>query len=316
MIKTFTFKGDEVIGTYVINALQDHGYLHVSDVKSADIVFVHCLHTGAIEDVFFDEEGLVKETLPETFLVNLSPSTPSLAREISAVSAVNDLRCIEAPFALVDPFAKNGYEDASNLVIYMGGESQDCFAVEECLKTLADKVIMTDDAGSAQLAKVCHTIHQASHIIAAIEELALCHDLHQDTASHQAGEFPLFEMDKSLLKLVRAVDAKDFSSGYTNAYLMSDVAAAMAAADDDDLILPQLEAALHILELFGIIGGADKNIAALALLYRDEEEGKAVGLDWGRAENYYRNLATEAVDTYGYEDDDFDFGDDIDYLSN
>lgn len=316
MIKTFAFKGDETIGEHVIDTLQGHGYLHVSDVKSADAVFVHCSHTGAIEDVFFDDDGLVKEALPETYLVNLSPSTPSLAREIAAVAAVNDLRCVEAPFALVDPFSKDGFAEASNLMIYMGGESQDCYAVEECLKVLADQVVMTDDAGSAQLAKVCHTIRQASHIIAAVEELALCHDLHQDTASHQAGEFPVFERDEGLLKLVRAVDDKDFSSNYTTAYLMSDVAAAMATADDSDLILPQLEAALHILELFGIIGGADKDAAALALLYRDEEEGKAAGLDWERAENYYRNMAAEAVDEYDYDGDDFDFGDDIDYFSN
>lgn len=314
MIRTYAFKGDEVIGDYLSRKLDENGYEQVSNIALADAVFVHCFHTGAIEDVFFDDDGLIKEATAETYLINLSPSTPSLAREVSAVAAVNDLRCVEAPLALKDPLAPKGLQDAANLLVYVGGEAQDCDAVRDCLEVLADSIVRSGDNGSAQLAKVCHTIRQASDVIAAVEELALCHSFHHDVASYVAGEFPLYLTDEALLKLTRSVNAGDFTSGYTNALLMSDVVAAMAAADDANLILPQLEAALHILELFGVIGGADKGVAALALLYRDEAEGVAQGLDWSRAQEYYPAGEDDSGDVY--DDEDFDFGDNIDYFSN
>ena len=102
-------------------------------------------------------------------------------------------------------------------------------------------------------------------------------------------------------RVLAAVDQGAYEGAFTIEMLNGDVAAAMAAADDVELILPQLESAMHLLEVISIIGGSVKAPAALALLYRDEATSAAAGLDWTRAEQLYAN--------YG----DGDFGHDHDH---
>ncbi len=49
------------------------------------------------------------------------------------------------------------------------------------------------------------------------------------------------------------------------------------AADDVELILPQAEAAMHLLELLAVIGGADKAPSSLSLIYGEEADCAAQG---------------------------------------
>ena len=78
--------------------------------------------------------------------------------------------------------------------------------------------------------------------------------------------------------------------------------AALTAADDVDLILPQAEACLHLLELLAVIGGTDKAPAALALVYGEEKACAEAGLDWTRAEQAYGDAAGELDDLGGLDD--------------
>ena len=74
-----------------------------------------------------------------------------------------------------------------------------------------------------------------------------------------------------------------------------------------DLILPQAEACLHLLELLAVIGGSDKAPAALALVYGEEKTCAEQGLDWTRAEQAYGDVA-EGFDDL--DDDGHDHGHD------
>ena len=87
--------------------------------------------------------------------------------------------------------------------------------------------------------------------------------------------------------LHEAVRAERFDGAFTLEMLMSELTMALAAADDVDLILPQGEAAQHLLELLAVIGGSDKGVAALSLIYGEESACAKHGLDWTRAEQVY-----------------------------
>lgn len=105
---------------------------------------------------------------------------------------------------------------------------------------------------------------------------------------------------------------------------MSEVSAAIMAADDVELIIPQAESAMHLLELLAIIGGSDKSPVALALAYGEEEDCARNGLDWTRAEQAYGQGADhdhdhgDDEDLDGFDDFDFDdpYGAGFDYSSN
>ena len=94
---------------------------------------------------------------------------------------------------------------------------------------------------------------------------------------------------------------------------MAELSAAIMAADDAELILPQAEAALHLLELLAVVGGSDKSPAALSLVYGEEEECARYGLDWTRAEEVYGGGHADEDDFELGHDHDHDFDDYDDY---
>ncbi len=317
MTKRYAYLGDEAIGSYVHEQLGQCGYSQVAAPAEADVVFVYCFHSGAIEDYYFDDEGLIKVATPQTLLVDLSPSTVALARELSAIAMVNDIRSVEAPLCLSDPLADEVLSK-ENLFCYLGGDATECDEAREHMGALCSNVVITGDCASAQLAKAMHTNRQVSRIIASIEELALYSACKEARFADLAGQLPAFLHDDILEQVERSRAAKRYGDGAPCAFLMADVLAAMATSDDAGIILPQLEASQHILELFGLIGGADLGVAALVLLYGDEEAGADAGLDWARAAEIYAQYEQGAFEgsdeDEGY--DDFDLGDGIDYHSN
>ena len=107
--------------------------------------------------------------------------------------------------------------------------------------------------------------------------------------------------------MLAAVNTGRFDGMYTVEMFMAELSAALTAADDVDLILPQAEACLHLLELLAVIGGSDKAPAALALVYGEEKTCAEQGLDWTRAEQAYGDVA-EGFDDL--DDDGHDHGHD------
>ena len=100
-------------------------------------------------------------------------------------------------------------------------------------------------------------------------------------------------------QVLAAVNTGRFDGTYTVEMFMAELSAALTAADDVDLILPQAEACLHLLELLAVIGGSDKAPAALALVYGEEKTCAEQGLDWTRAEQAYGDVAETTATTMG-----------------
>ena len=101
--------------------------------------------------------------------------------------------------------------------------------------------------------------------------------------------------------------AKPIEGAFTAEMFLSELQAALASADDADLILPQAESTMHLVELLEVIGGSFKSPAALALVYGEEAECAENGLDWSRAEEAYGQGADDD-DDYGYDDEEDDCG--------
>ena len=93
--------------------------------------------------------------------------------------------------------------------------------------------------------------------------------------------------------VVQAVRQQRYTGDYTAEMLLAELSAALMAADDAEVILPGVEATMHLLELLVVIGGADMAPAALSLVYQDEAAGARAGLDWTRAEVAYGHPASE-----------------------
>ena len=304
---TFSFVGHETIGAYVRRRLEDCGYAPVDDTASADIVVTYFTSSSMLEDAYFDEGGLVKTSRENTLLIDASPCSPSLARELAAVAAVNDLIFVDAPIAVVDSTYPDAFFSPENIICFVGYEDELESDARTVVSELADDVRFVGNHGAAQLAKAMRTVQQAAQIGAAIESDALMRSVGESSGGNfsTASSAGSQTVDASLA----AIGAGNFEGTYTVEMLMAEVVAAMSAADDVELILPQLEAMMHLIEILAVIGGADKAPAALSLIYRDEQTAAEHGLDWARAEGLFDDQAAEHAHGHGTLDAYDGFGD-------
>ncbi len=303
----YAFFGHETIGQHVARCLNPLGWEAVTDAAAAGVVFTYFTSATALEDAYFDEDGLVKRSKTGTLFVDLSPTTPAFARELSAIATVNDLRPVEAPLSVLNPVASDAFGSLDNLMCYVAGEKDDVDEVIDVIETIAGKVERTGLAGTAQVAKVTHTIQTAALVACSVESEAFARAVRQASTSLDGIDEKVRSAYAGIDPLIAAASTDSFEGSYTIEMFMAEVAAAMTAADDVELILPQLESVMHLLEVIAVIGGADKSPAALALMYREEAASAAAGLDWTRAEglfsDYDHDHAHEVDDEFGYDDD-------------
>ena len=80
-------------------ALRDAGVTFIDDRMEALLgsqVVITSLHTSAdVENLYLGDEGLLELMDPGTFCIDLSVSSPRLAREIQAVAAVSDIEVLD-----------------------------------------------------------------------------------------------------------------------------------------------------------------------------------------------------------------------------
>lgn len=308
--KKFAYRGNDTVGAMVTSRLKEAGYISVENLADAELVITYCTSQSTLEDIYFDENGLVQLAQPHTLFIDFSASTPSFAQELNAIAAVNNLTAVESPLIVLDLTQANAFKSRDNLACFVGGDADSVQAALPVIKNIVGSVWGTGEVGSAQLARAAYTLQTTAQIISAVEADALYRATHV-SLTLTGVESQLVGAATPLSKqIISAVAAGKFDGTYTIEMFMAELAAALTAADDADLILPQGEACLHLLELLAVIGGSDKTPAALSLVYGDETLCAEQGLDWSRAEKTYGSSSEN--ETYDEFDDEQERGDDYD----
>lgn len=310
MPQSFVFVGATAVGQCVADNLIKAGFVAAGDLAAADIVVTYCKNQEDLENVYFDGSGIIATARKGTLLIDLSATTPASAKEMAGMAQVSDLRPVEAPVFVRDPTVPDAFKDAANLALFAAGEFDDVQAAEPALDAIAGRVERTGEAGTAQLAKCALTIQQAISLVGAIESDALVRAAAGAVDAHAALEraLSLGCVPAWAHNLYHAIEGGVFASTYTVEMIMNEVACALAAAEDADLVVPQIEAVSYLLNLLATLGGVDLSAAAVALAYRDEDTAKKFGLDWNRAQEAYEALGAHDHD----DDDEYDFDDEDD----
>ena len=302
----YRYHGNEGFLRAVEPRLEAAGFTAAADGAEVELVVSFCTSTTHLEDLYFGEEGIIQNAPEGAVLLDLSPTTPSFAREMNAVATVSDRVMVEAPFVVRDMTASDAL-GRDNLLCFMADEQEQPLAVE-FLEALCGSVRRVGTPGSGQLLRAACTLQATAYFVSVIEADALYRAQKRSAAGAGVDEAALEMVSASAARIIEAVAEGRFEGDYTAEMLMAGLASAIMGADDAELILPQAEAALHLLELLCVIGGADKAPAALALVYGDEAAGAAAGLDWARAEQLY----AEGHDHGEGDDDDWDACDGFD----
>lgn len=304
MSNRFAFQGHESIGALVRRGMEGLAWVEVDDVASANAVFTYFASLQELEDAYFGEGGIAQAAPAEAFLIDLSPSTPAFSQELASLATISGMRPVEAPLAVVDLGAADAFADMSRLACFVGGDEADVEAALPLVSAVVGTASRTGAAGSAQLARCALTLQTASQIVAAIEAEALYAATQRSVTAVEGLEGSVGAVTPQSASVLERIAEGRFDATYTVEMLLAEIAAALRAAEDVDLVVPQAEAVMNLVQLLAVLGGADKSPAAVSLLYRDEDDGRRAGLDWARAREYYE------VDRS--DDEKADFEDDFD----
>lgn len=243
--------------------------------KDADVVFTMVGYPTDVEDVYLSTDGLIRVAKRGAWLIDLTTSSPQLARDIHDAAEVEDKHAFDCPVT----GGQKGAEDGT-LTLIVGASEEEAAPVLPILETFSSKIMYFDQPGGGQTAKLCNQVSLASCMVGYADALALAEQAGIDQrqvlelmANGTGGS----GASKALAP--KALDG-DYKPGFMVEHLRKDIALALQRAEDLDVAMPGAETAFTLFDMLCQIGGSRMGTQALSLLYSDEATGAAAGLDW------------------------------------
>ncbi|MBP2239936.1 3-hydroxyisobutyrate dehydrogenase [Cytobacillus eiseniae] len=132
--------------------------------EKANIIITMVGYPEDVRDIYLGETGIIKSGNENTYLIDMTTSTPTLAIEIYEAAKKKGMHALDAPVSGGDIGAKE-----AKLSIMVGGDQQSFEAMEPLFKHLGTNIIYQGQAGSGQHTKMCNQIAIASNMIGVCE---------------------------------------------------------------------------------------------------------------------------------------------------
>lgn len=243
--------------------------------KDADLVFTMLGYPTDVEDVYLSTNGLLRATKKGAWLIDLTTSSPQLARDIHGAAEIEDKHAFDCPVTGGEGGAKAG-----TLSLIAGTTEKEAATVVPVLEAFSSNIYYFGKAGAGQTAKLCNQVALAANMVGYAEALALAEqsgiDRHQvvDLLEHGMGN------SVALQQLApKSVDG-DYKPGFLSEHMLKDLGLAISSSEDLDLNLPGTRNAFDLYDMLCEVGGKRLGTQAVTLLYQDEETCKKAGLDW------------------------------------
>ncbi len=221
-----------------------------------------------VEKLYLNEKGLIASGKPGAGFIDMTTSSPKLAKRIHEAAAEKGMYALDAPVSGGDIGARE-----ARLSIMVGGEEEAFQAVRPVLELMGKNIVLQGSAGAGQHAKMCNQIAIASGMMGVCEALAYAKQagLNPETVlkSIETGAAGSW----SLSNLAPRVIAGNFEPGFYVKHFIKDMKIALDAAEEMGLKLPGLALARSLYEQLTELGYEDKGTQALYLLL-DPAAGK------------------------------------------
>lgn len=230
--------------------------------SGADIVFTMIGAPADVEEIYFGTHGIFEGSKEAQFLIDMTTSSPALAKRIAKEAASRGMSSIDAPVSGGDIGAQNG-----TLSIMCGGEKETFEKVSPILEVFGDNIVYQGESGAGQHAKMCNQIAAATNMIGVCEAIAYAEKaglapdtVLQSISSGAAGSWSLSNLAPRILK-------GDFEPGFYVRHFLKDMDIALKEAEAMELALPGLELARSMYANLIERGYGEKGIHALYISY-------------------------------------------------
>ena len=207
-------------------------------VTGADVVFTMVGLPQDVEEVYYGPEGVFSAREEGQVLVDLTTSSPSLAKRIAKDAQERGMAAMDAPVSGGDVGAQNG-----TLSIMCGGKLQVFEEILPILSLFGKQIIYQGGPGAGQHTKMANQIAIATNMIGVCEAISYARQAGLDPdvvlasiTSGAAGSWSLSNLGPRMLQ-------GDFEPGFYVKHFLKDMDIALKEAELLELHLPGLQMA-------------------------------------------------------------------------
>lgn len=277
-MKKIAFIGVGVMGKYMVSNLLKNGFevsiyarnkQKVEDTIKEGAIFCETIkkcvenknavisivgYPKDVEDVYFSPNGIINSASKDTYLIDMTTTTPTLSIKIYEEAKKKNLKALDAPVSGGDIGAKKG-----TLSIMVGGEQKDFEACKNIFDSLGKTVIYEGKAGSGQHTKMANQIAIAGVMAGVSEAIAYGKKVGLDIPtmlnSISNGAAQSFHMTNNAPKMYK----RDFEPGFYIKHMVKD----LKIASEE---MPNLEVLKNVLHMYQTLEkNGDGNLGTQAI---------------------------------------------------
>ncbi|OXM14567.1 NAD(P)-dependent oxidoreductase [Paenibacillus herberti] len=286
LIENIGFIGTGVMGKSMVKNLIKAGYkLHVySRTKSkadelleagavwhdtpaqlaseVDAVITMVGYPADVEEIYLGEHGVIGSAKAGTYFIDMTTSSPSLAKRLEQEAKVKQCHCLDAPVSGGDVGARE-----AKLSIMVGGEQEVFAAVMPIFEALGTNIVYQGAAGAGQHTKMCNQIAIASNMIGVCEALIYAKKAGLDPTtvlksieSGAAGSWSLSNLGPRII-------AGNFDPGFFVKHFIKDMGIALQSAAEMGMETHGLKLAKSLYDQLVELGEGDSGTQVLYKIY-------------------------------------------------
>jgi len=230
--------------------------------SSTDMVITMLGYPRDVEEVYLGEKGILAAARPGTLLVDMTTSSPALARKLAEQASANGCEAMDAPVSGGDIGARE-----ARLSIMAGGSPEAFERARPLFSLMGRTLVHQGPAGSGQACKMANQIAIASGMLGVCESMAYARAAGLDPKTvlesigvGAAGSWSLSNLAPRMLR-------EDFEPGFYVKHFIKDLGIALDSAREFEIELPGLALAHEMYQRLAAKGFEDAGTQALFRLY-------------------------------------------------
>lgn len=229
---------------------------------AADVVITMVGYPADVEATYLGAGGVIERARAGTLLIDMTTSSPVLARRIAETATTRGLNALDAPVSGGDIGARE-----ARLAIMVGGDEAAFVRAKPLLERMGKTIARLGGPGAGQHCKMANQIAVAVGMVAWCEALTYARRAGLEPAAVQATIAGGAAGSWAMTNLAPRALAGNFEPGFYVKHIIKDIGIALAVAAEMKLDLPGLALARKLYDDVAAHGWGDRGTQALYQLY-------------------------------------------------
>lgn len=217
--------------------------------NASDIIISIVGYPTDVESIYLSDEGILNNAKKGTIVIDMTTSSPSLAKKIYDEAKVLSIKSLDAPVSGGDLGAKN-----ATLTIMVGGDKQAFEEVNAIFKVLGTNVVYQGKSGNGQHTKLANQIAIASGMLGVAEAILYAEqsglnieNVFKSIENGAAGSWSLSNLGQRMVK-------EDYAPGFYVKHFIKDMKIAIEESEKLGLYMPGLNKAKFVYDALSSVG--------------------------------------------------------------